>query len=112
MAEVTVQVTLEGPLADVLSVRIDRWGDGPAVGRVGDGLVEGWALTLTTTAGRSVDLPTLDPGWTVDPSTEIGGMLFPGESGVVVAAEDPTLVGLATSEERVLPGVPTCSGCR
>lgn len=110
MAEVTVQVTLEGPLADVLSVRIDRWGDGPAVGRVGDGLVEGWALTLTTTAGRSVDLPTLDPGWTVDPSTEIGGMLFPGESGVVVAAEDPTLVGLATSEERVLPGVPHLLG--
>lgn len=110
MAEVTVEATLEGPLADLLSVRVDRWGDEPAVGRVGDGLVEGWALTLTATAGRSVDLPTLDTGWTVDPSTEMGGLLFPGEPGVVLAAEDPTLEGLQVPVDRVVAGIPHLLG--
>ncbi|AXV06593.1 hypothetical protein DVS28_a1908 [Euzebya pacifica] len=108
--EVTVTAALHGAIADHLAVSVDHM---PERVRVGDPLLTWAALQLRTTGGRTVELPLHDTatsgaptdGWTIDSDSGAGVQLVAPMTIEVIAASDPSTVGVVERHE-VVPGVP------
>ena len=113
-AEVTVTAALHGAIADHLAVSVDHM---PERVRVGDPLLTWAALQLRTTGGRTVELPLHDTatsgaatdGWTIDADSGAGVQLVAPMTIEVIAASDPSTVGVVERHE-VVPGVPRLLG--